>query len=162
MGKLVTDTTWYYATTLTEEYAKTLAIGSKVTLSFDSLPQSISMQVSSIGEVQEGKAVLVFSSSQNETAVCDLRQESCRVVFESATGIRIPKAALRVDEKNGAVVYIASGYVAKSRPVKILAETDSDYIVVSNPKNEEDKRLLQSGDELILASTDLYDGKVIR
>lgn len=162
LGKLVTSTTWYYAATLSQEYADTLSIGSKVSLSFDSLPQPISMEVSAIGEVQDGKTVLIFTSSQSEAAVCDLRQESCRVVFESDAGIRIPKEALRVDENGGAVVYVASGYVAKCRPVKILSETDSDYLVAPDPKNEEDKRILQSGDELILASSDLYDGKVIR
>ena len=45
--------------------------------------------------------------------------------------------------------------------VKILAENDDYYLVKPNPKNENDTRILRSGDEVVLASAELYDGKVV-
>ena len=56
------------------------------------------MTVYSVGEIQNGEMVVVFRSSQNDSKVEDLRQESGRLIFQSDEGLRIPKEALRVNE----------------------------------------------------------------
>lgn len=113
-----------------------------------------------MGEVQDDQVVVVLYSSQNEQEAEELRQESGRLILESEEGIRIPKEALRVaDGENG--VYVASGYTAAFRPVKILAENEDYYLVKANPKDETDTRILRSGDEVILAAAELFDGKVV-
>jgi len=59
-------------------------------------------------------------------------------------------------------VYVVTGYAAEFKPVSILAEDQDSYIVAANPKDSNDKRILRSGDEVIIAAEDLYDGKVVR
>ena len=44
----------------------------------------------------------------------------------------------------------------------VLAEDTDSYLVQANPTDEEDTRILREGDEIILASEELYDGKVVR
>ena len=51
---------------------------------------------------------------------------------------------------------------ARFRPVTVLAEDTDSYLVQANPTDEEDTRILREGDEIILASEELYDGKVVR
>lgn len=160
LGKLVTDPTWYFAALLPGEYARTLSPGQSVEIYYTALSKSLPMEVESIGEVQDDQVVVVFISSENETDAGELRQESGRLILESEEGILIPKEALRVaDGENG--VYVSSGYTAAFRPVKILAENEDHYLVKADPKDETDTRILRSGDEVILASAELFDGKVV-
>lgn len=162
LGKLITGTVWYYAVTLPGEYANQFTTGADVDIYFNSLSDTVEMEVYSVGEVQKDEVVIVFRSAQDEDRSAELRQESCRILFHSSEGIHIPKEALRVDDDGNAGVFIVSGYVAKFRPVEILTEDEDSYLVKANPANEEDKRILRSGDEVILTSAELYDGKVVR
>ena len=160
LGKLVTNPVWYYATTLPSQYSHELSPGQVVHVYFDALSKTLEMEVDSVGEIQDGQVVAVFRSARDEHAAGELRQESCRIILESEEGILVPKEALRVCEgENG--VFVSSGYNAVFRPVKILAENDDYYLVKPNPKNENDDRILRSGDEVVLASAELYDGKVV-
>lgn len=160
LGKLVTNPVWYYAATLPSRYSHELSPGQVVDVYFDALSKALEMEVDSVGEIQDGQVVAVFRSTRDEHVAGELRQESCRIILESEEGILIPKEALRVYEgENG--VFVSSGYNAVFRPVKILAENDDYYLVKPNPKNENDDRILRSGDEVVLASAELYDGKVV-
>ena len=160
LGKLVTNPVWYYAATLPSQYSHELSPGQVVHVYFDALSKTLEMEVDSVGEIQDGQVVAVFRSARDEHAAGELRQESCRIILESEEGILVPKEALRVCEgENG--VFVSSGYNAVFRPVKILAENDDYYLVKPNPKNENDDRILRSGDEVVLASAELYDGKVV-
>jgi len=160
LGKLVTNPVWYYAATLPSRYSHELSPGQVVDVYFDALSKALEMEVDSVGEIQDGQVVAVFRSTRDEHVAGELRQESCRIILESEEGILVPKEALRVCEgENG--VFVSSGYNAVFRPVKILAENDDYYLVKPNPKNENDDRILRSGDEVVLASAELYDGKVV-
>lgn len=160
LGKLVTNPVWYYAVSLPSRFSHTLSPGQEITVYFDALSKTLTMEVESVGEIQDDRVVAVFRSARDEHEAGDLRRESCRLILESEEGILIPKEALRVCEgENG--VFVSFGYNAVFRPVKILAENDSYYLVKANPKDENDKRILRSGDEVILASAELYDGKVV-
>ncbi|MDO4515733.1 MAG: HlyD family efflux transporter periplasmic adaptor subunit [Bacillota bacterium] len=160
LGKLVTNPVWYYAVSLPSRFAHALSPGQEVSVYFDALSKALPMEVESVGEIQDDRVVAVLRSAQNEHEAGDLRRESCRLILESEEGILIPKEALRVCEgENG--VFVSFGYNAVFRPVKILAENDDYYLVKANPKDENDKRILRSGDEVVLASAELYDGKVV-
>ncbi len=162
LGKLITSPEWFYAAILDGEYASRFAAGARVTIFFNALSSSLEMKVESVSEVQDGQVVVLFRSTQDVETADQLRQESSRVVFRSEEGIRVPKQALRVDEEGEAGVYVASGYNARFRPVEILAEDEGGYLVAPAPDNALDTRILRAGDEIVLASDELYDGKVVR
>ena len=145
LGKLVTDSIWYYAVTVPGDCVTRFA-----------------MEVFQVGEVQEDQVVIVLRSSQDDDKAEDLRQESGRVIFYSSEGIRVPKEALRVSKDGERGVYVVVSQKARFRPVKILAEDENSYLVKADPTDEEDTRILRAGDEIVLASEELYDGKVVR
>ena len=162
MGKLVTDSVWYYAVTVSGDTVSLFETGDSVDVFFDALSETLPMTVYSVGEIQNGEMVVVFRSSQNDSKVEDLRQESGRLIFQSDEGLRIPKEALRVNEDGETGVYVVLAQKARFRPVTVLAEDTDSYLVQANPTDEEDTRILREGDEIILASEELYDGKVVR
>lgn len=162
LGKLVTDSVWYYAVTVSGDTVSLFETGDSVDVFFDALSETLPMTVYSVGEIQNGEMVVVFRSSQNDSKVEDLRQESGRLIFQSDEGLRIPKEALRVNEDGETGVYVVLAQKARFRPVTVLAEDTDSYLVQANPTDEEDTRILREGDEIILASEELYDGKVVR
>lgn len=162
LGKLVTNPAWYYAITVPEDVIGRFSVGGDVDVFFDSLSQTFPMEVDSVGEVQQGQAVVILRSTQNDAQAEDLRQESGRVIFYSSEGIRVPKEALRINEDGERGVYVVLSQKARFRPVTILAEDETSYLVKAAPTNEEDTRILKEGDEIVLAAEELYDGKVVR
>ena len=162
LGKLITSPEWFYAATMSGEYASRFTVGGKVTIHFNALSTSLTMKVESVSEIQDGQVVVLFRSTQDVEMADQLRQEASRVVFRSEEGIRVPKQALRVDEDGAIGVYVASGHNARFRPVEILAEDETSYLLSPNPDSSVDTRILRAGDEIVLASDELYDGKVVR
>lgn len=98
LGKLVTDSIWYYAVTVPGDCVTRFAVGDSVDVFFNSLSETFPMEVFQVGEVQEDQVVIVLRSSQDDDKAEDLRQESGRVIFYSSEGIRVPKEALRVSK----------------------------------------------------------------
>ena len=162
LGKLITSPEWFFGATLDGQYADRFSVGRKVTIYFNALSASLTMKVLSVSEVQDGQVVVLFRSNQDVERVDQLRREASRVVFTSDEGIRVPKEALRVDEDGQAGVYVASGHNARFRPVNILAEDEISYLVEAAPTDSLDARILRAGDQVVLASDTLYDGKVVR
>ena len=162
IGKLVTNAAWYYAITVPGDTVGRFDNGDSVDVFFDSLSESFPMTVYSVGEVQDNKLVVVLRSSQDDDKAEDLRQESGRVIFHSSEGIRVPKQALRITEDGERGVYVVVSQKARFRPVTILAEDDTSYLVKAAPTSEEDTRILRDGDQVVLASAELTDGKVVR
>lgn len=158
----MTDSIWYYAVTVPGDCVTRFAVGDSVDVFFNSLSETFPMEVFQVGEVQEDQVVIVLRSSQDDDKAEDLRQESGRVIFYSSEGIRVPKEALRVSKDGERGVYVVVSQKARFRPVKILAEDENSYLVKADPTDEEDTRILRAGDEIVLASEELYDGKVVR
>ena len=161
-GKLVTAPNWYYVILLSEEDAGRFIQNSTVNVRFSSLADTIPMLVSSVGGQADGQAVVVLTASQNLADVVTLRQQTGSVIFSSSTGIRVPKGALRVLKDGTAGVYTVTGYTAEFKPATILAEGKDYYLLAANPSSSTSKVVLRAGDEVILTSADLYDGKVVR
>ena len=162
LGKLMTSPEWFYCAVLDGAYAPRFSVGSRVNIYFNALSAELKMRVQSVSEVQDGQVVVLFRSNQDVERVDQLRREASRVVFTSDEGIRVPKEALRVDEEGQAGVYVASGHNARFRPVDILAEDEVSYLVEAAPADSQDMRILRAGDDVVLASDTLYDGKVVR
>ena len=133
LGKLVTDSVWYYAVTVSGDTVSLFETGDSVDVFFDALSETLPMTVYSVGEIQNGEMVVVFRSSQNDSKVEDLRQESGRLIFQSDEGLRIPKEALRVNEDGETGVYVVLAQKARFRPVTVLAEDTDSYLVQANP-----------------------------
>ena len=137
VGKLVTDATWYFV----------CAMGGRVTV--------------------------VLSSDRYLSETTLLRKQTVELVFDSQTGIRVPTQAVRVEERTVTDpeteeekqelvtgVYVLVGQQAEFKPVTILAQLE-DFALVKSADGSDGKKALRAGDEVILSSVELFDGKVI-
>ena len=133
--------------------------------------QDVPMTLEQVGEAVDGRAVVVLSSNRYLSQITLLRGQTVELIFGSSSGLRIPKAALRMvtqestDPETGETVqtnlvgvYTLVGGRAEFKPVEILTE-ESDFYVVS-PATE-GRAVLRAGDEVIVRATGLYDGKLL-
>ena len=171
LGKLITDPTWYFAALVPEEIAQRLLPGHQVTLRFSrDFSGDLSATVESVGE-GEGQVVVILSSQDGLARTTLLRRQTVELIFDSRTGLRVPKQAVHLteetvtdpdtgEEETRTVygVYAVVGTRAEFKPVEILEDSGEFYLVTPVAS---DKTALRAGDEIVISARDLYDGKVV-
>lgn len=172
VGKLIFSDKWYFAAVVTQEEGERLEQEGTLTLRFaGDFTQDISMKVEKVNQDDQGQAVVLLSSDRYLEQTTLLRRETAELIFNSRTGLRVPKSALRMvtststDEETGETtetntlgVYVVTAGRAEFKPVTILTEGDDFYVVQSV---REDKKALRAGDEVIVQATGLYDGQLL-
>lgn len=172
MGKLITSDTWYFAANLPETAARRLEEGDIANLRFSGeLNRDVEMTVDRIGATEGGKTLVIFSSNRYLALTTLLRHQTAELIFESWSGLRIPKQALRLVEftqetsdsseasavsKTG--VYALVNGRTEFREVDILYE-GSDYYV-TRPVGT-GRKVLRAGDAVITHGTGLTDGLLL-
>ena len=159
IGKIITSDTWYYVTTVPENYVQNIHPGDMLPVNFSSeFYSGLTMEVVRVSEPDQGACVLILSCSKYLQQVTMLREQSADVIFSSYAGLRVPKEAIRVLEGQPGV-FIVEGSAAAWKTVEILYDTGESYVVKLDKSSTDN---LWPGDEIIVGARDLYDGKVVR
>ncbi len=175
VGKIITSSKWYLATVVSQEDAERLSKYGTVSVGFSrAFSGEVSMQVESVSGTENGEAAVVLSSTRQLSQTTLLRAQTVNIIFSHYTGIRVPKKALRVvtesvtDKETGAEterqvtgVYTLTGVTADWKPADIVVEGD-DYYLLKAASDKDAKRILREGDMVLIASQELYDGKVVQ
>lgn len=174
-GKLITSSTWYFAALLPGTDTG-LQSGRTYTLSFTGdyygqIPMVLE-RVSLEGE----QTLAIFSCRSHLSDTTLLRVQTVDVIVHHLEGIRVPRKALRVEtvdepvdseDPEGATrqvnrykVYTVVRSQAWEQEVEVLYTNENFYLV--RPVDESAADRLRAGDEVILNSSGIYDGKVVR
>ncbi len=165
-GRLIRGEQWYYAASVPEEDAAALRLRESYELAISGAELSFSVVVYDIGEAVDGRCLLVLRGDSRLASVTLLRTQSAELILESHTGLRVPKNALRIDEKGQTGVYCRIGLQSFFKPVELVYQGE-DYCLVRpggvSAARDSDLVLytLRAGDEVIVTSGRLYNGKVI-
>lgn len=172
LGKVVTDPTWYLAALIDQESVSGLAEGKTYKISFShDYYGMISMKLDRLVS-ENGQTMAIFSTKDHLSDTTLLREQTVDIIAQQIEGIRIPRQALRVitntvtDEEgnesqvNSYGVYTVVGTQAEWQEVKVLHSDDTFYLVA--PVDETASSRLRAGDEIILNSTHVTDGMVVR
>ena len=170
-GKLVTGSTWYFAALL-EDAGTGLQAGRRYAIDFSGdYYGQVTMTLDRVA-LEGDQTLAVFSCRTHLADTAMLRVQTVDVVTERLEGIRIPRRALRVATEevtgeDGSVSQVNRYYVftvvssqAEEQEVEVLYSTDTYYLV--RPADAAASNRLRAGDEVILNSSGVYDGKVVR
>ena len=161
VGKLIYSDTWYYAANITEAQAEQLSGRSTVTLRFaKGLNTELRMTIDSISRSENGQRTLVLRSEKYLAQTTLMRHQAATLVLRTYEGLRLPANALRVSDEGVTGVYCLLGVRAKFKPVAVIYQGDG-YALVEAASAQEDSSMLRQGDQVIVTTAALYDGKVI-
>jgi len=173
VGKLITDNRWYFAANLPWEVVENMRVGSMATMRFTGdFDQDVEMRLDYVSQPEGDVATAVFSTDRYLGRTTLLRFQSAELIFNSYSGLRIPKQALHMekytttDEQTGEVtehqklgVYILIAGRAEFKQVSVVTESQDFYVVSSVSDTAADA--LRAGDEIIVRAVGLYDGKLM-
>ena len=166
VGKLIRGNKWYYAACITPEDAALLVRNRTYSLDITGVDMALPVRLYSLSPEQNGKVLAVLQSDEYLSYVTMLRSQSAELILESYSGLRVPKNAVRIGEDGSTGVFCRIGRQSYFKPVNILYQGE-DYCLVS-PGKIEAKRdsdfifsALRAGDEVIISSNELFNGKVV-
>lgn len=181
IGKVITSSTWYFAASAPTSEVRNLVEGGQYAISFnrDYTGQAL-MTLDRRGDDEGGRTLLVFSCRTGLAGTTLLRRQTAELVTRHITGLRIPRSALRalkqnktrtVTDENGKKqtveeevtvtgVYTVVSRQAEFTPVTVLYQGE-DYFLVA-PTDPESAGRLRAGDEILVYTAGVTDGKVVR
>lgn len=173
LGKVVTNNTWYLATLIDQPSVEGLLEGKTYKISFsDDYYGMISMNLERL-VMENDQTMAIFSTNTNLSDTTLLRQQTVDIIAQQVEGIRIPRQALRVNTEtvtddqgnqsqvNSYGVYTVVGTQAEWQEVKVVYSDDDSFYLVQ-PVDETASSRLRAGDEVILNTTNITDGMVVR
>lgn len=182
IGKVITSSTWYFAASAPTADVKDLLEGGQYTVSFSSgdAGQAL-MTLDRKGGDEGGRTLLVFSCRTGLADTTQLRRQTAEIITQQLTGLRIPRSSLRAlkqtqkrtvtDEATGSTqtveeevtvtgVYTVVSRQAEFHPVTVLYQGE-DYFLVA-PADPDAADRLRDGDEILVYTAGITDGKVVR
>ena len=171
-GKLIISNQWYFAAVLPASSAQRLSQGDTALLRFTGdFTQDVDMSVVYVSPPENDQCVVVFSTDRYLSRTTLLRRQTAELIFESWSGLRIPKSALRLveeqteDDQTGEMiqttrigVYAVVNGRTEFKEVDVMIE-GSDYYVVSPVGTG--RKILRAGDEIITQALGLQDGQLL-
>ena len=138
--------------------AARLKVGGETSLDFGYRnSSSVRAVVQSISPVTaKGEVAVVFRCSSALAETLSLRQSEAEVVFQTYSGLKVPKRAVHV-EGGKTVVYAVSAGVMEMKGVEILYEGEDFYLVAA----ENEGGSLRADNEVIVSGRGLGDGNVV-
>ena len=172
-GKIVQGTHWYMIVNVPTEVATELTVGKSLSVAFSgTFSELVPMEIEQIGTDEDGQSTLILSSRHYLSDTILLREQTVELIHHTDTGLRVPKAALRMqkfsttDEETGEVtenevlgVYALVAGRAEFKPVTTISE-GSDFYIVQPTSSGRDT--LKAGHDIIVHATDLYHGKPLQ
>ena len=171
VGKLILGDSWYYAASLRAGEIKDLREAGSISLRFSKdVARDLDVTIQSVSWEENGRSVVVFQGKYDLAQLTLLRQQTAEIILNTMSGIRVPQESLRVVPQSVAGedgeerevqttgVYCVVGVKAVFKPAEVLYSGEGFVLV--QPAGAK-KRVLRSGDEVIVTARDLYDGKVV-
>lgn len=159
-GKIITDNTWYFAVNIPAQQARELQVGQEVTLRLSKgLQQDTPAYVQSISAEEDGQVAVVLSCTRYISQVTLLRHQQGEILLREYKGIRVPSAALRMDEEGSLQLFCRLGAYVYSKPVDLVYRGDG-FCLVRSAQGAADERILRQGDLVISTARALTDGMI--
>lgn len=159
-GKIITDNTWYFAANIPAQQARELQVGQEVTLRLSKgLQQDTPAYVQSISAEEDGQVALVLSCTRYISQVTLLRHQQGDILLREYKGLRVPSAALRMDEDGSLQLFCRLGAYVYSKPVDLVYRGDG-FCLVRSAQGATDARILRQGDLVISTARALTDGMI--
>ncbi len=166
LGKIIQDFRWYFAMVVPVDELENVEVGDSLNLRFSQVEDDIPVTVYDIHKEKDAdEAVLIVSGMEITPELVTMRRQEAELIFNTYTGIQVPKSAVKINtdaDGNQQLqgVYILAGNMSRFKPIDILYEADTYYVVKQGTSSEDTG--LVAGDNIIAKARGLEDSKVIK
>ena len=157
-GKLITDFEWYFCAAVNTDDINGIENGDDIEVAVSGTDSVYKCKIVSGAEPELGQeqTVLVLSCDEINSDTVSMRLTNIEIRVNSYTGIRMPSAAVHVNNGERGVYALVSS-VVEWRSAEVLY-TDGDYVMLSyDPESENGIKLY---DQIIIQGKELHDGEV--
>lgn len=174
VGKIISGTSWYYIARIpAEEYDAlyrrfTNQLPNRLMLHFPGVQRDyIPMRITAMTDVEEGYFKVVFASNTALTDTLGHRQVEVQIIYQTFSGIRVPRAALHWEEApeegpQHSYVFTLTMGQAEQKFVRVIYTGQDYYLVLPDTSRTSIESSLREGNSIILQPNNLYDGRVLR
>lgn len=160
IGKVITEPSLIYAALAPSSQVANLKEGTSCKLKFSKFSKEISATIQKmVYNKDEDKSVLLFWTNEMTEELAAVRYDTTQVILKSYTGLRIPKKAVRVNDKGESGVFVSNGQSMIFKKIDSIYE-EQDYIL--SKIHSDSTEYLGLYDAVIVEGKDLYDNKPIR
>lgn len=166
VGKIVTGFEWYLVCPLSHSLTSSFVAGKIYDITFlenmnVTLPASLERIVTESGE---GNALLIFRCERMPEGFSYLRNQKIRITVSTASGLKLPRSAVRLSSEGRTFVYIMVGGRVHVRAIEIIDEAGEYYYVKDSTEateiNGKTAYGLRANDNIIVYGTNLYNEKI--
>lgn len=160
--KIISEYSWYYATTLSEADASRLKENQQVTLRFSQPSDNVQATVYAIRpdtDSESGKVLALFRSYDMNSDLVSKRKEVGSIVLASYTGLKVPTDAIHMNDNGEVGVYIENNNISSFKVIDPIYKGSEYYIVKQGVIGDDS---LVVNDKIIRRAKDIEDKKVVK
>ncbi len=160
IGKVITEPQLYYAALISSSQVADLKEGDPCTLQFSKFSKSIPATIQKIEyNKDQDKSMVVFWTNSMTEDLAAVRSDTVHVILKSFSGLRVPKQAVRVNDKGESGVFVSNGQSMNFKKIDPIYEGEN-YLV--SQIHADDTSYLRLYDTVIVEGKDLYENKPLR
>lgn len=159
--KIVDNYGWYFVAEIDEADAAGFSVNQSVDLRFYDLSDGVvSGTVTAVSQPERGKVAVTVYSTKYVESIYSTSKASAEILTASYSGIRVPSQCLRVvNDQQG--VYVVRLDVARFVPVNVVYN-NREWAIISSNLSVQSDYYLEMYDEVILDTSGVEDGEVVR
>lgn len=164
LGKIVQGFQWYLGIEISAERASALKEGQSLHVRFSNASLETPASIFAINKERGAdKALLILTGNDFGSEIVSMRSQPIEVILGTYTGLKVPKAAVRMvgdeGEEQSRGVYILSGSVMRAKRIKPLFENDTYYVV---EQSATDAGALVAQDKIVVSGKGLQNNMVVK
>lgn len=160
-GKVITKPQLLFKMVLPTKTVSDVKLGSECKIKLEESGEEITARLTKLDlDWNNEQSVVTFQIDVMTERLSSIRSSKAEVIFNTYSGIKVPKTAIRNNDEGDAGVYSLNNVSMKFKKVDILFEDENNVLCSSH--SDDASIYLRDFDKIIVQGKDLYDNKPIR
>lgn len=161
VGKVITNSLLLFKVILPTRLVSDVKLGSECKIKFEEAGEEVTAKLEKLDlDWNSEQSVATFKIDVMTERLSSIRSSKAEIIFHTYRGIKVPKTAIRNNDKGDVGVYSLNNVSMKFKKVDILFEDENNVLCVS--RSDDATAYLRDFDKIITQGKDLYDNKPIR
>jgi hypothetical protein len=159
IGKMIDGYKWRFVGILDTERTRSLYVGSEVEFRTGGNTGTVKATIIGVNRLDDGTSIITFECDTLTAEFASRRVSQFSLILESFKGIRIPRAAVHVNDDGEQGVFVRNGAELVFRRINAI-KRERDFFLVED--TTETPGFISLYDNVVTRGRDLYEGKIVQ